>query len=92
MLPKMELNGKTCRQCNVDADRIGARRWLPMELLRIRRTGEGEDLKNQWKNQRRVNRGLTPHSHSSGERRVHRKNRLQVATINVEEDEEQGRQ
>jgi hypothetical protein len=75
MPPKAEQNGKTCRQCNVDADRIGARRWPPVELLRIRRTGEGEDLKNQWQNQRRVNCGLTPHSRSSGESRVHRKNR-----------------
>jgi hypothetical protein len=91
MPPKMERNGKTCRQCNVDADRIGARRWPPVELLRIRRTGDGEDLRNQRQNQRRVNRWLTPHSRSSGERRVHRKNRLQVATINVEQDEERGR-
>jgi hypothetical protein len=44
--PKMEQNGKMCRQCNVDAERIGVRRWPPVELLQIRRTGEGEDLKN----------------------------------------------
>jgi hypothetical protein len=60
MPSKTEQNGKTCRQCHVDADQIGARRWPPVELLRIRRTGEGEDLKNQWQNQRRVNHGLTP--------------------------------
>ncbi len=40
--PKTERNGKTCRQYNVDADRIGARRWPPVELLQIRRTGEGK--------------------------------------------------
>jgi hypothetical protein len=88
MPPKMEQNGKTQKQCNVDADQIGARRWPPVELLQIRRTGEGEDLKNQWQNQMRVNHGLTPHNRGSGERRVHWKNRLQVATINVEQDEE----
>ncbi len=42
MPPKTEQNGKTCRQCNVDADLIGARRWPPVELLRIRRPGRGK--------------------------------------------------
>jgi hypothetical protein len=69
--PKTERNGKTCRQCNVDADQIGVRKCPPVELLQIRLNGEGEDIKNQRQNQRRVNRGLTPHSCSSGERRVH---------------------
>jgi hypothetical protein len=89
--PKMEQNGKTSKQCNVNADQIWARRWPPVELLRIRRTGEGQDLKNQRQNQMRVNRGLTPHNRSSGKRRFHWKNRLQVATINVEQDKERGR-
>jgi hypothetical protein len=47
MPPKTEQNGKTCRQCNVNANRIKTRRCPPVELLWIRRTGEGDDLKNQ---------------------------------------------
>jgi hypothetical protein len=77
----------TQHRCQPDWGEKVAPRGTPPD----QKNREGEDLKNQRQNKRRVNRGLTPHSCSSGERRVHQKNQSQVAIINVEQDEEQGR-
>ncbi len=33
MPPKTEQRCKTCRQCNIDANQIGARRWPPLDAL-----------------------------------------------------------